>query len=252
MTGNNTGKTGTSGMEPSEMERFMGRWPDELAAQAESLLPEGKGCYGDWNRAEVVKASYARLADEVATCQAGEPLLLVGRRPLEHAVSRNSDFSRRIEPPPPYTFRRTIVLGELAGSGAGIFLDFRAGQIVFPTLRYAQIQRDSLTAATKYHGPELQEGILESNTVLNNQGLLPPRGDLMDSPLYTKLSGNGLKQKHSRLRSAQRTEMWYPIADIAVGRDNVDALMDSLERRSLNRMKKPYENDFSLLRGMLE
>lgn len=253
MTNNSIGSR-PAGSEPSDIERFIGKWPDYLDAQLEKLLPEGKDCYGDRDRADFVEESYAKVAEKVQNCATGDPILLIGRR-----ASVNPDLGGgRIlkgsdQAPPLYVFRRTVALGELAGSGAGIFLDFRSGQLIFPTLRYASVQRDSLTGATKQQNRGSHEKILATNEVLDNQGLLPPKGDLMDRPLYTKLrpKEQGSRRRHGGLNAAQSMEMWQPIAELAIGEEEVEALMYRHERGSLKHMKKPYSRDFSLLRELL-
>lgn len=214
----------------SEMERLLAQWPH----LDEGLVAEGMDCYGDRARAEHVKASYAGIGGAVTRAARGEPILLIGRR-------QDRLFAGG--------FGRILALGELAGDGSGIFLDYRHGQVVFPTDKYALLERRSICAVTKYAGPTVHAEPLQSGAVLRREGLLPPKDELMDRPLRENLKIEG--RTPLRLRSVDEEEIWSSTAEVGIGDEGVEVLMESAMRTHGSRGGKLFRHDFALLREAL-
>lgn len=218
------------GAERSEAERLAAQWPN----LPRNLFGEGEDCYGDPDRAAYVEASYAALRDKVSQAESGDLMLLIGRR--HDRLTRNG-------------FERIIALGEMAGGGADVMLDFREGKILFPTTRYALLVRHSLTALTGYSGPEVYEGRLESDSIISWGGMLPPKEDLMDSALHTRLDGNG--RRPIILSSVDEEEIWNRNAEIAIGGAEVADLMGSTLATNGSQTRGLYAHDFTALEEVL-
>ncbi len=213
------------GAERSLAERLAVQWPE----LDRNLFPEDRDCYNDPDRAAYIEASYAGIADAVEGVGRGEPVMLVGRRQERTG------------------FERILALGELAGDGAGLFLDFRKGQIVIPTRRYALLARHSLTAVTKYEGPELRQGVLASGDVLSGEGLLQPKEDLMDRLLYDEVAAKPARS----LRSIDKEEIWDRAGEIAIGEEDVAAMIERTLKTNGRTSRRIYAHDFSLLQDAL-